>query len=123
MSWSQTVLICEGKNYQKIFKAFDPICVNTLKKYIEIITKDGQKKISEKLPEKFCIIFDGWTKSLEFFLEFLHLSRLKTRKVMKLSCWHFRLQVVRSVLLQETSSGFCPFTTKKNQQRSFMSCR
>lgn len=46
--------------YRKHFKQ-NSISVNTLMKYLEQLTKLTEKKISDELPDKFSIIFDGWS--------------------------------------------------------------
>lgn len=40
-----------------------PICYNTFMKYLESLTKLLEKKISKMLPEKFALVFDGWSQS------------------------------------------------------------
>ena len=41
------------------FTALEPITVNTLKKYLERVTKAVETKIENELPEKFALIIDG----------------------------------------------------------------
>ena len=40
-----------------------PICSKTLRKYILALTPNVEKVISEDLPDKFGLIFDGWTSA------------------------------------------------------------
>lgn len=39
----------------------EPICKNTLMKYIERLTGAVEAKISQNLAEKFPLVLDGWT--------------------------------------------------------------
>ena len=50
------------------FTALEPITVNTLKKYLERVTKAVETKIENELPEKFALIIDGWTKNSTHFV-------------------------------------------------------
>ena len=47
---------------------YDPISVNTLKKYMDLITTEEDKKIAFILPSKITIVIDGWTKQSTHFL-------------------------------------------------------
>ena len=44
-----------------------PISKATLLKYMEKLTKKVENKIRTILPEKFTLIFDGWSLSMSFF--------------------------------------------------------
>ena len=45
-----------------------PVSENTLKKYMDLLTKEVEKKIGDLLPPKFAIVLDGWTKNSTHFL-------------------------------------------------------
>jgi hypothetical protein len=47
---------------REMFKT-KPICSKTLRKYILALTPNVEKVISEDLPDKFGLIFDGWTSA------------------------------------------------------------
>eukprot|EP00171_Calliarthron_tuberculosum_P004916 IDg4916t1 len=39
----------------------DPVCRNTIQKYVGKLVKIVEKSISQTLPSRFCIVFDGWS--------------------------------------------------------------
>ena len=45
-----------------------PIAENTLKKYMEIVTKEVKVEIKTKLPNRFVLVIDGWSKSSTHFV-------------------------------------------------------
>ena len=45
----------------RAFTNLDPICRITFMNYMEKVTIKAEKKIADDLPEKFGIIFDGWS--------------------------------------------------------------
>ena len=44
-----------------------PIAENTVKKYMEIVTKEVEAVIKTKLPNWFVLVIDGWSKSSTHF--------------------------------------------------------
>lgn len=44
------------------------ISEKTLKKYMNLLTKEVEKKITNLLPSKFCLVLDGWTKKSTHFV-------------------------------------------------------
>ena len=46
----------------------ESISENTLRKYMGILTKEVEKKISHILPEKIALVIDGWTKASVHFV-------------------------------------------------------
>jgi hypothetical protein len=62
-----TFSFCERPNTKK-FAKLDPISVDTLMKYIKIITERVEKKITESLPNKFGIIIDGWKEGTTHYI-------------------------------------------------------
>ena len=46
----------------------EPISVNTLKKYMDLLVKRVEKKIAQTLPEKFALIIDAWTANSTHFV-------------------------------------------------------
>lgn len=50
------------------YSNLEPISVNTLKKYIVLVTKKVEEKISLLLPSKFAIVIDGWTSHSTHFV-------------------------------------------------------
>jgi hypothetical protein len=51
---------CEKANIRK-YVTLEPICQNTLLKYIERLTSAVEAKIAQGLAEKFPLVLDGWT--------------------------------------------------------------
>ena len=49
------------KEKTKKYSNLDPISRPTFMKFMDLVTKEVEKKVSEKLPEKFGIIIDGWS--------------------------------------------------------------
>ena len=41
---------------------------NSLKKYMELVTKEVEKRIQSALPEKLALAIDGWTKNATHFV-------------------------------------------------------
>ena len=39
-----------------------PICVETLVKYLERLGKAVERKLRELIPDRFGLVFDGWSK-------------------------------------------------------------
>lgn len=50
------------------YTSLEPLCVNTLKKYMEIVVRHVEMKIAKALPERFAIIFDGWSENSTHFV-------------------------------------------------------
>ena len=50
------------------YTRLQPISENSLKKYIDLVTKEVETRISSILPDKFAIIIDGWSKSSNHFV-------------------------------------------------------
>lgn len=48
--------------------SIEPISINTLKKYMTGLVKVVEEKITALLPEKFCLIFDGWSNGDTHYL-------------------------------------------------------
>ena len=47
---------------------FKPIARNTLSKYMSLLTQRVEQKVSAILPDKFAVIFDGWTANQTHFV-------------------------------------------------------
>jgi len=47
---------------------FESISRNTLKKYLSLLTREVEAKIRSALPQKFCLVFDGWSHLQTHFL-------------------------------------------------------
>ena len=45
-----------------------PIAENTLKKFLEIVTKEVEVAKKSKLPNRFVLVIDGWSKSSTHFV-------------------------------------------------------
>ena len=43
------------------YSNLNPICRNTLMKYLNLVTLEVENAIKDQLPDKFVIAFDGWT--------------------------------------------------------------
>ena len=43
------------------YSNLNPMSTKTLKKYMHMVTKKVEEEIARSLPEKFCILLDGWT--------------------------------------------------------------
>ncbi len=52
--------VVENVTYRRHIR-YDPITRKTLAKYLEKLTSRVEQRISEKLPSKFAIVFDGWS--------------------------------------------------------------
>jgi len=50
-----------SKEIFRDYTTLSPIAKNTFMKYMELLTKVLEKKISKILPDKFAIVFDGWS--------------------------------------------------------------
>ena len=50
------------------YTKLEPISHNSLKKYMELVTKEVQKRIQSALPEKLALAIDGWTKNSTHFV-------------------------------------------------------
>ena len=50
------------------FSRLQPISVTTLKTYMDLLTREVEKKISLVLPAKFSLVVDGWTKKSTHFI-------------------------------------------------------
>ena len=50
------------------YSRLTPIALNTFMKYMNLVTKKVERKISDELPEKFALVIDGWTKNSNHFL-------------------------------------------------------
>lgn len=49
----------------------DPIGSQTLKKYMELLGRQVKEKTSKLLPEKFALVFDGWSAGDEQYVGIL----------------------------------------------------
>lgn len=49
------------KELTREYSSLEPISLSTFMKYMCLVTKNLEKKIMLALPEKFCLIFDGWS--------------------------------------------------------------
>ena len=49
------------------YRNLAPIAENTLKKFMEIVTKEVEVVIKTKLPNRFVLVIDGWSKSSAHF--------------------------------------------------------
>ena len=47
---------------------YEKIDVKTLKKYMDLVTKSVERKISSLIPKKFALVFDGWTAGSEHYV-------------------------------------------------------
>ncbi|ETO68385.1 hypothetical protein F444_14763 [Phytophthora nicotianae P1976] len=45
-----------------------PVCRNTLRANMESVTKAGEKKIADEMPDKFGLLLDGWSHGTEHYL-------------------------------------------------------
>jgi hypothetical protein len=50
------------KQLTRKYSNLEPICTETLMKYMTILSNEVKSKIKEELPEKFGLIFDAWTE-------------------------------------------------------------
>ena len=50
------------------YTKLEPISHNSLKKYMELVTKEVEKRIQSALPEKLALAIDGWTKNSTHFV-------------------------------------------------------
>ena len=48
------------------YTKLEPISHNSLKKYMELVTKEVEKRIQSALPDKLALAIDGWTKLYSF---------------------------------------------------------
>lgn len=46
----------------------EPLCVNTFKKHTDALVKRVEEKIQTLLPDRFCLVFDGWSCGDTHFL-------------------------------------------------------
>ena len=58
---------CEDEVVQD-FSKLQPISVDTLQKYMGLLTEEIEKEIQEILPEQFGLLLDGWTEGREHFV-------------------------------------------------------
>lgn len=58
---------CEQELSRKYAK-LKPICLNSFKKYLKLLTKAVEKKLAEDLPPQFAIVIDGWSDSSNHFI-------------------------------------------------------
>ena len=67
---------CENDRARQFMK-YGPISRNTLMKYMGLLTTVVEKKIADKLPDKFALVFDGWSScDSNHLLLFLQHSRI-----------------------------------------------
>jgi len=68
------------------FSKFGTMSYKTLMKYFDLLTFRVEKKIAAELPDKFCLVFDGWTSSkthyIGIFATFPADTELKYKKVL-----------------------------------------
>ncbi len=83
----QPFSVTENSVFRK-FSRHGSISCTILMKYLDSITKNVEKRIARKLPDRFSIAFDGWTCSSTHYVAifasyfcFLHL-RVKLAKVL-----------------------------------------
>jgi hypothetical protein len=57
---------CEDKIVRE-FSKLDPISVETLMKYMHLLTQEVENLIRETLPKQFGLIIDGWSEGSEHF--------------------------------------------------------
>lgn len=50
------------------YTTLNPICTNTLKKYMEVVVKYVERKLCDSLPDKFALVIDGWTEKSTHFV-------------------------------------------------------
>ncbi len=50
------------KQLTRKYSNLEPICTETLMKYMELLSNEVESKIKEELPEKFGLVFDAWTE-------------------------------------------------------------
>ena len=50
------------------YSRLEPICSNSLKKYMELLTKKVEAKIKDYIPETIAILIDGWSKGSIHFV-------------------------------------------------------
>ena len=73
-AWLEIVMMCllpfstVTNLYMRKHSAHDGISVNTLKKYMHLLTSHVEKRISHALPEKFGLVFDGWSSNDTHFV-------------------------------------------------------
>ena len=58
---------CERPNTRK-FSKLDPISVDTLMKYIKLVTRRVEKMVADSLPELIGIIIDGWKEGTTHYI-------------------------------------------------------
>ena len=72
--WLQMIIISHQRFFYEnefIRKNLQPISVDTLTKYVDLVVKEVEKVISNSLPDSFAIICDGWTaNSVQYFAVF-----------------------------------------------------
>jgi hypothetical protein len=71
---------CENKIVRD-FSKLKPISVETLQKYMGLLTEKLENKIREMLPEHFGIIIDGWSEGVNTSLLYLHVFLIKKWKI------------------------------------------
>ncbi len=60
MDGLQPFSVVENLTFRKLSQ-FDPITRKTLAKYLEALTSSVEVKTTHLLPDKFAIVFDGWS--------------------------------------------------------------
>jgi hypothetical protein len=55
-------------NYTRKNVKLDSICTNTLKKYMKLLTEEVENRVTERLPQNFGIVFDGWSQGSEHYI-------------------------------------------------------
>ena len=54
--------------YTQKYPKLGNISVNTLEKYVHLVSNGVEREITPELSEKFAIIFDGWTEACVHFI-------------------------------------------------------
>lgn len=56
----QPFYMCHRRHLIKHVRA-EKICILTLSKYMNLLTQHVEKKVSKDLPQKFALVFEGWS--------------------------------------------------------------
>ena len=64
------------KEMTRKYTNLTPICVNTFMKYMNGVVKAVENKIKAELPDKFALVFDGWTTNSTHFVLTLNTSKM-----------------------------------------------
>ncbi len=73
-SWLEWITLCNlpflfvENPFTRKYSKLDQISVQSLMKYLKILTVEVEKKISEELPKSFGLIFDGWSEGNRHFV-------------------------------------------------------